>query len=359
MRNNKRKLWTLAGALALALVMVLATTYAWFSSQDSVTNKLATGDALANVKIQETFVPNDDWKPGQSITKEVAIANTGDASALVRVSFAELMTVNQPPAGEASAFNATLEAAKKRPQLFDNSAYTAADGWFQVTTTANAAQGGVKLAADYSPAVVYAKYVAPAAGAGSIGSYSFAVWAPISGTSYAGKLQAVSYEQNWDATTKTLALSNIKYLTYQGTLTATADWTATPPAATATTQSLAETALNTDPAYAAANGHYPNNIELNYANITTTPTAGKWYYNAADGYFYYCGAVAGGTITPNLLASLTLNGNADSAYYANMDYELKVNSDALQNTKDALAAVWTTVAGNSALNTMLQSFCES
>jgi len=349
-KSNKRKSWILAGALALALVTILAATFAWFSASDSVTNKLATKDGLANVSIQETFIPPDDWKPGQTVTKEVAIANTGTAPALARISFAELLKVTQAPAGEATAFDATMAAAGKSPVSFDNTAYSTTNGWYPVTTTPNASINNLSLAADYSPAVVYAKYVST----GSTPSYSFVVWAPVAGST-TGQLQAVDYTTSWDQATNKVSLSNLSYLTYQGTISTTASWTATPPAAADIYQSLAEDILNSS---AGNVGNYPNNIKLNYANISATPTPNMWYYNPADGYFYYCGVVAPGTITPNLLSSLLLDPAADSTYYANMEFDLTVNSQALQATKDALAAEWPTVAADSALNTLLQGVCE-
>ena len=91
---RKRKTFVLVGALALALVMVLASTFAWFSAQDSVINRFATNGGLSDVAIKETFVPEPDWEPGETITKDVAVINTGDTPAIARIHFTELMSVN-------------------------------------------------------------------------------------------------------------------------------------------------------------------------------------------------------------------------------------------------------------------------
>ena len=352
--NIKRKPLILATAIVLALVTIVGATFAWFTAEDSAKNRLATKEALANVHIQETFVPPDDWKPGQTITKEVAVADVGTAPALVRISFKEELTVNQPAIGESKSFDAALEAAKKSPRLFDTSAYPhgAADDWFLVTTTANAAKGGVKLAAAY-PVEVYAKHVTT----GSIDSYSFVVWSLIqagTGTDFDGEYQAVSYTREWDGDSKTLTLDNIGYLTYQGELSATADWKATPPAVADIDKSIAEGEIN---AMAAVAGKYPNNIQLNYDNVTATPTADKWFYNVADGCFYFIGLVEPGTITPHMLASLLLKPAADSDYYANMTFDLIVDMQAIQHTKDAVASIWTGATGT--LQTELYALCES
>ena len=351
--NIKRKPLILATAIVLALVTIVGATFAWFTAEDEAKNRLATKEALANVHIQETFVPPDDWKPGQTITKEVAVTDVGTAPALVRIWFKEELTVNQPAIGETKAFDATLETAGKRPRLFDNSAYTPAEGWFLLDDQPNAAKGGVKLDKVYSPAVeVYAKHVQT----GSIDSYSFVVWSPIpsgTGTAFDGQLQAVKYEREWDGDTKTLTLKDIGYLTYQGTLTETADWTVDLP--TDTSKSVAEGLINAIPAVA---GKYPNNIQLNYANVTATPTADKWFYNADDGYFYFIGLVEPGKITPHMLESLLLKPAADSDYYGNMTFDLIVKMQAIQHTKDAVDSVWDTVTAGT-LQTELYALCES
>jgi len=350
--KRDRKTAILVGAVALTVVMVFSATFAWFTVNTSVKNRLATQDGLANIKIHEVFVEPGDWKPGQSITKEVSASNTGDAPALVRVSFDELLKVNRPAAGEQVAFSKALEDAGKRPLLVDSKMFAAADGWFEVTTTANTAQGGIKLAATYSAISVYARYNTT----GSAGSYEFVIVSPIAaGNTYSGKFQDVTYDRAWDNGTKTLSLSSIKYMTYQGTITESVDWRVAKPAVTDIDTSRAEAVINARPEVA---GKYPGNIKLNYANITRggTPEAGKWYYNAADGYFYYVGLVEGGQVTPQMLKSLLLDNKADSQYYSNLVYELTVHLNAVQNTKDAVAAEWTTATG--ALKTAIDALCE-
>jgi len=352
--RTKHKPLIMAGAIALAAVLALASTFAWFTANESVKNKLATKDGLAKIKIYEVFVEPEDWKPGQTITKQVSVINPGSAPALVRISFTELLKVNLPPVNEDTIFDQAKEDAGKRPLLADSSLYPEPD-WFEVTTTANALKGGIKLADDYSPVKVYAKYDA----SGSAGSYSFAAWAPISGTSYEDRFQDVAFDREWDSTNKELKLTNIKYLTYQAPVSATADWTINKPAAADINKSIAETTVNTSaaPQFAGTNGHYPNYIQLNYDNVTAVPTDGKWFYNEADGYFYYVGLVESGTVTPYMLKSLLLSEDADSDYYSNLVFELTVKLNAIQNTKDAVASLWTGVSGP--LKTAIDLLCES
>jgi len=278
-KPNKRLILT--GAIVLALVLAISSTFAWFTANATVKNRLATKDGLANVKPQEVFVEPDDWKPGQKITKEVSAINTGSAPALVRFTFEEFLKINLPAGQQTNVFDSADLTAKKRPVLIDGDMFPhgPTDEWFEVTTTPNAAKGGIMLAADYSPAKVYAKHNT----AGSTDSYSFIVWAEITGTgsSYDGKLQEVYFERTWDSSTKTLSLdtTTLRYMTYQGEVEMTADWagadTALADVWTAPTPgsiSIAEEKLNTDVG-SSTEGHYPNYIEMQYAHLTATPTA--------------------------------------------------------------------------------------
>ena len=354
MKNQKRrKPAVLATAVALAVVMVIAATFAWFTAHSSVTNRLATKDGLANIDIQETFVEPDDWKPGQKITKEVGVVDTGNAPALARVYFKEFLKVYQKPYGENTIFDATKEAAGERPVIFDDTSYST---WVAYTG-AGAAQadlGDLIITGIPSGVEAYVKYIPGTAG--NPASYSFVFWAPIS---FEGKnvLQMVTYNKVWGNDTKTLALSNVKYQTCGAPVTAISDWTdsSDTPSFADIEKSVAETKLHTT---APTTGNYPNNIELNYANITLTPTPDKWYYNEDDGYFYFIGLVEPGTVTPSMLQSLFLNGAADSDYYGNMVYELTVEMDAVQHTIAAVNAEWPTVAANSDLATALYDLCE-
>ncbi|MCL2332071.1 MAG: BsaA family SipW-dependent biofilm matrix protein [Actinomycetia bacterium] len=357
MKNNKRKPLVLVGALALALITALAATFAWFSASDAVTNKLATKDGLANVNLQETFVPPDDWKPGQTVTKQVGVVNTGSAPALVRVSFNELLGVNTliSPA-PTSAWNPT--STTTAPLLFDTTPFTSAP-WVAYTP-GNAAIGNVVVNNIPAGVTVYVNYAPAGTNGSSIDSWSFAAWAPITSGNLAGSAQTVTYTESWNQATKTMTMSNVTFGAYQLTSSNAIDWTAVTPASDAIGYSQAEAALNG--AGAPTGGNYDQNIILNYNDAaldSTTPTTDKWYYNAADGYFYYIGLVQPGTSTASLLNSLTLSENADSAYYSNLNFDLTVNMEALQNTKDAIDTVWTTVTDDAALETALYKLCES
>ena len=360
-KKKQHKPLILAGALALAIVTVLSATFAWFTASDSATNRLKTQDALANVSIQETFVPPDNWKPGQTVTKAVAVANTGTAPALARVSFNELMSVNALASGVSTPWNPA--STTTAPLLTDVSQYTTANGWalYAGPTTAN---GNVTVTGAPSPATqVYVKYVSAAVSGNATDSWSFAVVAPITSGALAGSYQAVTYDTSWDSSTKTETISNLAYGTYNTTSQSPStgvDWTVAKPAVSAIDFSQAEAQINTQ--NTPFKDNYKQNIMLNYNTaylFNSTPTANDWYYNPSDGYFYFIGLVQPGTTTPDLLRSLTLDPNASADYYSNLDYTLNVNMQALQDTKAAIDAEWTTVAGNSSLQTALYALCES
>ena len=81
-------------------------------------------------------------------------------------------------------------------------------------------------------------------------------------------------------------------------------------------------------------------LYFNTASLDQSPTApvsaeAKWWYNPADGYFYWMQALQPSSSTEELLDSFQLAGTASGAY-ANMKYDLSVYMDAIQATKAAL-----------------------
>lgn len=89
MSTNKKKKSAKEKRILIASVLVAATivagsTFAWFTSKDEVTNRLsAVGEY--GVAIAEDFTPPDEWVPGQTVKKEAKAVNTGNVDALVRM----------------------------------------------------------------------------------------------------------------------------------------------------------------------------------------------------------------------------------------------------------------------------------
>ncbi|MGX7265792.1 BsaA family SipW-dependent biofilm matrix protein [Enterococcus crotali] len=76
-------------ALLFSSLLILGSTYAWFTSADSVTNKFESGRFQA--ELTEVFKPNLAWQPGKDTTKQIRVQNTGQSPALVRVSLYEYL----------------------------------------------------------------------------------------------------------------------------------------------------------------------------------------------------------------------------------------------------------------------------
>lgn len=83
----------LTASVMIAAVIVSGSTFAWQTSEDSVTNRL-TSDADYGVSITETFTPPADWLPGQEINKDVGAVNTGNISAFVKLTLSNALEVS-------------------------------------------------------------------------------------------------------------------------------------------------------------------------------------------------------------------------------------------------------------------------
>ena len=82
----KKRPWAIiVGALSLAMI---GGILAYYSSTSSIENKLAT-KKYGGEQIIEKFTPKNDWELGESVTKEVAVENTGEANLFVRVKLDE------------------------------------------------------------------------------------------------------------------------------------------------------------------------------------------------------------------------------------------------------------------------------
>jgi len=112
----------LIASCVLAAMIVAGSTFAWFTSQDEVTNRL-TASANYGVSIVEDFTPPIDWLPGQTINKDVSAVNTGNVDAYVRLGL--LNDLKLTVAGTGAAVN-------------NNNAYSLTDGEALVELQLNA-----------------------------------------------------------------------------------------------------------------------------------------------------------------------------------------------------------------------------
>lgn len=89
--KKRKKRGLLIATLAVAAIIVIALTFAWYTSKDSVTNTFQTSGSFKTVVV-ENFVPPTDWEPGATTDKVVQVTNTGTIDAYVRADFDYDMT---------------------------------------------------------------------------------------------------------------------------------------------------------------------------------------------------------------------------------------------------------------------------
>jgi predicted ribosomally synthesized peptide with SipW-like signal peptide len=318
-----KKRLSIGVASALALVMLISATFAWFTAQDSVVNHLETAQITdGSVSIVEVFTPPKDWLPGQTVTKEIAVANNGSAPVLARISFEETMKLLNIPAKDSTT--PYVAGSNVVPQLFDATQYLK-DPWKNVPND---------FTIDKLPDGAVIKMQQETAGGRT--SYSFVILHKITADGkYKDQYQRM--EADFEVTGKTIKLSNVKYYNFGEQKVTEALWAnfAKPITNGTFVESPSASAI-----------YYPmtdinKKIHLNYkdpAAFTADPLKDKsWWYNEADGYFYYIGKIEPGTRCEPLLESLTLDAGASSSY-SGMEFDLIARMDAIQNTSDALTS---------------------
>ena len=431
---SKKKPIILIAAIILAVATaVSASTFAWFTAHDEVVNKIETAKLTdGDVSILETFDPDDRLMPGVDINKDVGAINTGDAPALVRISFQELLqklekkdrgdyqvrnatkgagagyiaelanvskfaatgsqwtkltvnattlsaiTTNFPynlfggmdatVAGSSAAnlvdlvvtqgiefwfyetvINAnvkkytwsayvelgttpkTYQRVELRPELFNmirvgaNTGNPADDSFFLKVVKEDPAKGKGKASGEIE------QYMNPANGDGRFYSY-ITLQLENGGT---------PYEAQWfvqkgasapiDATFRP---ANRWMLPAAGKtdlrMSAVTDFGTTPP----TTGSIANLQL----VFFGDNVFLGTAAQLKADFDSATPTCiNKWWYNPADGFFYYIGVVEPGQATELLLDAISLSGAAESDY-SHVNFDLTVVMDAIQATAEAVTS---------------------
>jgi predicted ribosomally synthesized peptide with SipW-like signal peptide len=320
MRGTKKLLF--GGTCGLAAVMVLSGTFAWFSATNSVTNHLETSRLYDDdIRIVEKFDRPEDWQPGQAVVKEVAVANASQIDAFVRVSFEEVLGLLNGPATGRDHPRTGAEVA----QVVNIKAFAGAE-WktpTQVGLIVNGAPADVEIRLRDS----------------GNGKYSVAAWLPTKDGQGNPVNQKVTMDPTITTTTvanDTLQMSNVTYWAFDGLTETKAAWANFVASVTGAPVTIVQ-----PDAIGWAQTDLQKKITIEYDDpsglITPTPTAGKWWYNANDGFFYYIGLTTPGTTTPNLMKSLTLAADAGNEY-AGMSFDLIVNMEALQATSDALTA---------------------
>lgn len=82
--KNKKSLFAL---LLVAIIGVVGTTFAYFTSTDTFSNVFGTKPY--KMEVVETFESPSDWTPGTTTEKKIIATNKGEVEAAVRVSYTE------------------------------------------------------------------------------------------------------------------------------------------------------------------------------------------------------------------------------------------------------------------------------
>jgi alternate signal-mediated exported protein len=89
--NSKKRRRVLGASCILAALIIASSSFAWFTSQDEVTNRLSA-NADYDVSIVESFSPPKNWLPNQEVNKDVYAVNTGSVAAFVKEEVSGVMT---------------------------------------------------------------------------------------------------------------------------------------------------------------------------------------------------------------------------------------------------------------------------
>ncbi|MDR0347296.1 MAG: BsaA family SipW-dependent biofilm matrix protein [Coriobacteriales bacterium] len=346
-----KKVTAICTAGALAVVMIAAVTFAWFTAKDSVTNRLATARITdGSVNVVEVFTPPKTWLPGQEIKKQVAVANNGSGSVFVRVGFEEVMEKLNVPA-KSSELSIDQQTDKELiPQLFNAAPYLEGE-WVDVTNQFASIEG----LPSPIPDGLTLKMRTAAVEKGKT-SHSFVFLYKIQTGDYKDQYQRVTAD--FDITDNVLTIKNLAYWDFGKLQHSEMAWAAVTNRKTSGVPIIRPVSDIGFP----YTDKTDKKISLNYNKLTeltgTTPTDKMWWYNAKDGFFYYIASLPAGGITPFLLDSLKLADDAGQEY-SGMVFDLIVNMEAIQNTSDALlSSTGWKLAETDALYIALKGHCD-
>ncbi len=135
---NKKKIGGLiAGALALTLVV---GTWAFYSSEANIDNKLETGEY--GWEVVEPFTPPPKWEPGTEVEKAIGATNTGDCDIVIRITMDEkwsrngtaFKTLDPKVAAQRTAFNSVAKSGSAGSYIYTATQVNDKDGIVPTTT---------------------------------------------------------------------------------------------------------------------------------------------------------------------------------------------------------------------------------
>jgi predicted ribosomally synthesized peptide with SipW-like signal peptide len=374
MRKHKSLILAMAVILAIATV-ASASTFAWFTASDTVTNRLANKQyGNDSVKIFEVFDPDTPLEPGVRVRKDVGAINTGETPAVVRISFAEVLEKINDAAGQypsmksAKWTDAGLAATPKNiPALFNGAVYEGDPDWVTLTAANFATYFTGAAPAFPTDIVIKFKETSVTESTGMVRKYYNFVYYTTALTSaeaeFNGKYQRVQ-PTGWafNNSARTLAWTGWEYVTFNMQVT-NVKWgaldhpTVEPEAAFPQNQPLNADFVGTPLSTASRLDLTNKYIQLFFSAYVKTDLSacdyGDWWYNQGDGYFYYIGLLAPGQTTNMMLSSVYMSpaaSNVEGNDYSGLHYDLIVKMNAIQAVDLALSSSsgWNMAAADAA-----------
>lgn len=322
--KNKK---VLVASMILAAMIVASSSFAWFTSQDEVVNKLTANGQYA-VTVTEDFTPPPEWIPGQVVNKAAGAINTGNVDAFVKLTLSNSLVLTNygtPEAFDESKVSTYVELDDAEVISLQAGGRLVCEAGTTITAEANKLQGtGYRPSAN---GLYIFERVTDYYADGSVKTVEYAGYQYAGGKYYA--LASIEHTVDTNANTDTFSA---KVQTKQ-TQTVTPDL-------------VYDSAENKIVAtYGAGDNQIKVNINLDAANAANWTNYGDNDDDIID--FYYNKILRAGTETGNLVKSIELDSSVKSTAYITMDYNLKVAANSVQVTNDtdkttAVNAEWGT-----------------
>lgn len=293
-QNKKRKAAVITAIIAVLLL--IAGTFMWWSASDSVKNEMALD--RFDVTITETFDPNTPIFPGAEVDKQVGVTNNSNIPAVVRIQLQE--AVELPDLNASGDVDIKYEDSKEITagkiivKVSDGQigTLTPASGWAPVTFT----DADVK---------VFERKIPAANGTGTT-------------TEYFAYVESSKRLAKYDPAGKTVTYA---YFTRTEVATGIHD----------------KTGADLGPDY------HPN-ITIGRTNDLILPNVDTegWVLDSTTGWYYYNQALHGNATVKNLIDTVKFNQNLPDSWQG-AKYTLTPVMEAAQYKKEAIVDTWTDV----------------
>ncbi|MFD1899439.1 hypothetical protein GQR36_03535 [Enterococcus termitis] len=274
----------------------------------------------------ETFTPPTDWEG--EVAKKVTIANIGSFDQLVRVTFDESLAKLKDHESKRITTGTALEGKTlANTYLVPGTALPTSSDFTNSTFEGGAPTISVLDGAFTGTYTLKAKESKVTEPTGEV-TYTYRyVWERNDGELFHAS-GITGFDRNASDEIKIRSgAASLSYVDLEYAAATTGDWTTDP-------YNPAFTAVGTDAWN--VKSMIDNNIQITFNNITDDPTTpNKWYFNTADGYFYYTSVVSAGNNTTQIINAVALVGNYDNSY-SKLKYDLTVNAKGIQAFQGAV-----------------------